>query len=252
MQAIISDIHGNLEALEAVLEDIEGQKVDEILCLGDVVGYGPNPVECLDIAMEKFKWVLMGNHEWALINQPVGFSPAAKAAIEITRRIFEEAEDDEETKQKRMDFISGLEPIQEDSILMFVHGSPKDPIMDYVFPEQFSRFWSEDRVDELLKDVRWACFCGHSHIPCIISSAYDSIVPLEDVEKHELDRDMRYIINSGAVGQPRDRNPKASYLILDRRKVTFRRVEYDHETTAAKIRELGFDEKLATRLAEGT
>ncbi|MDA0836943.1 MAG: metallophosphoesterase, partial [Planctomycetota bacterium] len=80
MQAIVSDIHGNLEALTTVLEDIEKQEVDEILCLGDVVGYGPNPIECLDLAMEHFKWVLCGNHEWALVNQPVGFSPAAKRA----------------------------------------------------------------------------------------------------------------------------------------------------------------------------
>ncbi|MDP6111894.1 MAG: metallophosphoesterase family protein [Planctomycetota bacterium] len=251
MQAIVSDIHGNLEAFSTILEDIENQGVDEILCLGDVVGYGPNPIECLDLAMENCKWVLCGNHEWALVNQPVGFSPPAKRAIELTRKLFEK-ETDSEQAERRKDFLFNLEPNVEDGNVMYVHGSPKDPIMDYVFPEQFSRFWTEEKVDDLLRTVEWVCFCGHSHVPSIISSAYESIVPTEDVESYALDPEKVYIINAGAVGQPRDRNNKACYAIWDGDAVTHRRLAYDHEATAAKIREIGFDEKLASRLAEGT
>ena len=251
MQAIVSDIHGNLEAFSTILADIENQGVDEILCLGDVVGYGPNPIECLDLAMENCKWVLCGNHEWALVNQPVGFSPPAKRAIELTRELFEK-ETDSEQAERRKDFLFNLEPNVEDGNVMYVHGSPKDPIMDYVFPEQFSRFWTEEKVDDLLRTVEWVCFCGHSRVPSIISSAYESIVPTEDVESYALDPEKVYIINAGAVGQPRDRNNKACYAIWDGDAVTHRRLAYDHETTAAKIREIGFDEKLASRLAEGT
>jgi len=251
MKAIISDIHSNIEAFAAVLEDIQRHDVEEILCLGDVVGYGPDPVECLEMAMEHCKWVLCGNHEWALVNQPVGFSPAAKRAIEITKELFDSADSDE-LAAKRNNFLESLEPNVEDGNVMFVHGSPKDPIMDYVFPEQFSRFWTEDKVDELLEPVDWVCFCGHSHVPAIISSTYESIVPLMDEETYTLEREKKYIVNTGAVGQPRDRNNKSSYVLWEDDKVTFRRVGYDFETTAAKIRDRGFDEKLASRLGEGT
>jgi predicted phosphodiesterase len=251
MKAIVSDIHGNLEAFTAVLEDIRKREVDEILCLGDVVGYGPNPIECIELAMEHCKWVLCGNHEWALVNQPVGFSPAARKAIELTKELFDTADTDE-LAAKRREFLENLEPNVIEGNIMFVHGSPKDPIMDYVFPEQFSRFWSEEKVDDLLATVEWVCFCGHSHVPAVISSAYESIVPLLDEQTFTLDRDKKYIINVGAIGQPRDRNNKACYVLWEDDKVTFRRVEYDFTKTGEKLRALGFEEKLASRLAEGT
>ena len=251
MKAIVSDIHGNLEALNAVMDDIEQHDVDEILCLGDIVGYGPNPVECLDIGMANFKWVLCGNHEWALVNQPVGFSPTAKRAIEITKGLFE-LETEEDLTAKRNDFLFNLEPNVEDGPFMFVHGSPKDPIMDYVFPEQFSRFWSEDKVDDLLRTVEWACFCGHSHVPSVISSTYQSLVPLQDDETHVLEKEKKYIVNVGAVGQPRDRNNKSCYVLWEDDTVTFRRIAYDFDVTAEKMRKIGFDERLSSRLAEGT
>lgn len=251
MKAIISDIHGNLEAFLEVLKDIQSQSIQEILCLGDVVGYGPNPLECLDLAMGKCKWVLCGNHEWALVNQPVGFSLAAKRAIELTRQLFEK-EPDAERAQQRRDFLHNLEPNVEDGNIMYVHGSPKDPIMDYVFPEQFSRVWSRERVDDLLRTVQWVCFCGHSHVPAVISSAYESIVPQgNDPSTFVLDRAKRYIINVGSVGQPRDRNNRACYLVHNDNTVTFRRVAYDFAATAAKIRELGLGEKSAVRLQDG-
>ncbi|MBI2192657.1 MAG: metallophosphoesterase family protein [Planctomycetes bacterium] len=252
MKAIISDIHGNLEAFQEVLKDIESQGISEILCLGDVIGYGPNPLECLDVAMEKCKWVLCGNHEWALVNQPVGFSPVAKKAIEMTRQLFEK-EPDAARAQRRKEFLNNLEPNVEDGNIMFVHGSPKDPIMDYVFPEQYSRFWSRERVDDLLRTVQWICFCGHSHVPALISSVYESIVPHgNNPTTYTLDAAKRYIINVGAVGQPRDRNNRACYLIFNENTVTFRRVSYDFAATAAKIRALGLGERSAARLVDGT
>jgi predicted phosphodiesterase len=251
MTAIISDIHGNLEALQAVLEDIARVGAEEILCLGDVVGYGPNPVECLDLVIQRCKWSLCGNHEWALLNQPVGFSPPARHAIEVTKTLFD-AEAATEPGRRRSDFLMNLEPNVEASRLMYVHGSPVDPIMDYVFPQQYSRVWDEVRIDELLRTVQWLCFCGHSHVPFVISSLYESIVPLLDEETVDLDEAKTYLINAGAVGQPRDHNSRACYIVFSGDKVTFHRVAYDYEKTSAKIRALGLDEKLAARLAEGT
>jgi predicted phosphodiesterase len=135
-QALISDIHGNLEALTAVLADIAKQSVDEILCLGDVVGYGPNPCECLDLVMKKCRLTIMGNHDQAALFDPEGFNPVALRAIYWTRdRLDDPAGGRAAAVNKRWDFLSELPKQRTEGQIMFVHGSPKDPTNEYVFPE---------------------------------------------------------------------------------------------------------------------
>ena len=132
-QALISDIHGNLEALNAVLADINSQSIDEIICLGDVVGYGPNPIECLEIVMKKAKLTILGNHDQATVFDPNGFNPIAMRAILWTRE--ELGKGNSKAVNKRWDFINDLPRSHQMDKTLFVHGSPCDATNEYVFPE---------------------------------------------------------------------------------------------------------------------
>src|SRR5262249_4630923 len=133
MKAIISDIHSNLEALQAVLDDIAQQGVEEIICLGDILGYGPDPCACLDLAMD-WKVVLMGNHDHAVLFEPKDFNPVAEQATLWTRRQLESIRVDEETAERRWQFLAERPLGHTDGDVLYVHGSPRSPLNEYVFP----------------------------------------------------------------------------------------------------------------------
>ena len=132
--AIISDIHGNLEALQSVLADITSLGIQRIVCLGDVVGYGPNPRECLDLAMQ-FDVCILGNHDDASLFSPDGFSSGAERAIFWTRNQLENAPDDPQAVRRRLEFLMRRPLLVREETMMFVHGSPRQPLSEYVFPE---------------------------------------------------------------------------------------------------------------------
>ena len=134
-RAIISDIHANLEALTAVLAHIKDQGIDEIVCLGDMIGYGPDPLACLDAVMSNCKTTILGNHDQAAIFDPEGFNPVALRAIFWTRTQLESTADGVEKSNKRWDFIGELPRRHDEGEILFVHGSPRDPTNEYVFPE---------------------------------------------------------------------------------------------------------------------
>jgi len=245
-RAIISDIHGNLEALTAVLADIESRGVSRIYCLGDVVGYGPNPRECIDLVMKLDRCVL-GNHDQAALFDPEGFSSGAERAIFWTRTQLE-AEGKTPENEARWQFLCGLPRQIHEGDLTFVHGSARNPLMEYVFPEDVHNPGKLQRIFNL---IRRYCFQGHTHVPGVFTESGQFLRPADTNNQFELPNE-KVMINVGSVGQPRDGIPDASYVILDERTVTFHRIPYALETTAEKVYQIEqLDNFLGDRLREG-
>ncbi len=243
MKAILSDIHSNLEAFQAVLEDISQKNIDEIYCLGDVVGYGPNPRECLKMARE-FQVIIRGNHESALFQDSGKFNPKAKGAIDWTREQLEQEED-------MLEYVKSLNEFTEVEGVMCVHGSPLEPTSEYIIPAYAAE---KNRLRKLFEFVPNFCFVGHTHIPGIFTD------DLNFTPQRELLANLymlepgkeKAIINVGSVGQPRDRDPRACYVTFDGDSVVYRRVEYDLEQTAKKIFSVkSLDNSLGRRLVSG-
>lgn len=251
MFAIISDIHSNLAALQAVLDDIDRRGVKAIYCLGDIVGYGPDPAQCLDLIAECKAQSLCGNHDHAVFYEPTNFNISAERAAFWTRSVLEE-EPDAQKRNSRWRFLGTLSPRLESNGFLFVHGSPRKPINEYLFPDDvytnphklLSNF---ERLEQL------TCFCGHTHVPGVFvdDPYFEPPDELGDSRKYTIG-DEKVIVNVGSVGQPRDRDPRAAYVIVDGNEVEFIRIEYDIEATARKIRDNpALDDFLAARLFDG-
>ena len=230
MKALISDIHSNLEALQAVLEDIRKNGVDEIYCLGDIVGYGPNPRECVDHVMQ-CKMVLLGNHDQGAMFDPEGFNPPAERAIFWTRSQLESPGDNREAKEKRWEFLAERPRSFRENGLLFVHGSARNPLNEYVFPEDI---YNQRKMERIFALVERYCFQGHTHVPGIFTENLQFHSPEEIDYTYRLDG-RKTLCNVGSVGQPRDGDWRACYVILDGDTINFRRVEYDIDTTVKKI-----------------
>ena len=245
-RAIISDIHGNLEALTAVLADIESRGITRIYCLGDVVGYGPNPRECIDRVMKMDRCIL-GNHDQAALFDPEGFSSGAERAIFWTRGQLE-AEGNTPENEARWKFLCGLPRQIHEGDLSFVHGSARNPLMEDVFPEDVHNPGKLQRIFNL---IRRYCFQGHTHVPGVFTESGQFVRPGDTNHEYELAGE-KIMINVGSVGQPRDGNPDASYVTLDGQTVRFHRVPYSFETTAAKVYQIDqLDNFLGDRLRDG-
>lgn len=248
--AVISDIHANLEGLETVLDDIRRQGIEDIICLGDVIGYGPNPNECLDRVMDVCRWQLMGNHEEAVLYGAVGFNPKAKMAIDWTRDQLNSPEQPPEKRNARWKFLGDLRLVVNENGFDFVHGSPRDPVREYVFPADVL---DQDKLRSIFDHVGRACFAGHTHIPGVIAEDGRFTPADGDAFQHTVtETGPRVLLNVGSVGQPRDGDNRSCYVVIDGPTVTWRRLDYDVEKTAAKI--LAIDRLpgyLASRLREG-
>jgi len=244
-RAIISDLHGNIEALTAVLADIENQQVDEVFCLGDVVGYGPNPRECID-ACNDFQMVLLGNHDNGALFDPDGFSSGAEKAIFWTRQQLEDKSI--EGASERWNFLAKLPRTYRDGDFLFVHGSPRSPLNEYVFPEDV---YNQRKMERLFGFVQQYCFQGHTHVPGIFTENCRFYSPTEIGNEFELG-EQKVMVNVGSVGQPRDGDPRSSYVVVDDSGIEFRRVEYDPAPTRMKIHAIeALDDFLGDRLMEG-
>lgn len=254
MFAVISDIHANLEAFEAVLADIEDRGAERILCLGDIVGYGPDPGPCLSLARQHCAVVLRGNHDMAVLTQALGFNPAAREAVNWTRA------------QVRPHLLSGWRTRanwrllkkaperHEEGDLLFVHGSPRDPVMEYVEEKDLADFGlgAAPKITEIMGLVSGLCFVGHTHTAGVVSPALDFRRPAALPEGWPRDRHPA-IINVGSVGQPRDEDARACYVTVSPEAVQYHRVAYDVEKTVAKIRAVPeLDQRFAERLPNGT
>lgn len=250
-RALISDIHANLEALTAVLEHIRGQKADQIVCLGDIVGYGPDPAACLDLVIQHSQLTILGNHDQAVLFDPAGFNPVALRAIFWTRDQMESSSSgDPDTIDRRWDFLGELPKRHDEGEFLFVHGSPRDPTNEYVFPEHI---YDRERMANLFQRVQKYCFQGHTHIPGVFTAG-GSFLPPDEIDRVYSLGDEKAMFNVGSVGQPRDEDPRACYVILDgdERTVTFHRVDYDAQTTRKKILAISdLDNMLGERLING-
>lgn len=246
MRAIISDIHGNLEALEAVLGDINAQGIKEIYCLGDIIGYGPNPRECIDLVMKHCQVTILGNHDQAALFDPEGFNAGAERAIFWTRQMLESG--DAAGNEARWGFLGELPRMRRDQQFLYVHGSARNPLNEYVFPEDV---YNQRKMERIFGLVDRYCFQGHTHIPGVFTEDYSFQSP--DELRHEVALgDQKMLVNVGSVGQPRDGDPRASYVIVQDQSVKFRRVDYDFEKTAAKIYDIpDLDNFLGDRLRDG-
>jgi predicted phosphodiesterase len=239
--AVISDVHGNRPALEAVLADVARERPDALWCLGDLVGYGPYPNECCALVAEHADICLVGNHDLvALATAGVDvedFNPEAAAAALWTRR--------ELTDESRA-LLAGLAPNASVEGVELYHASARDPVWEYVLTP-------EAALGSFLHTPAETIVVGHSHIALAFS--YDGrtlgggLAPAGT----EVGPEGRVLLNPGSVGQPRDGDARAAWLLLDveRRFASFRRVPYSVETTQAEIRRRGLPESLAARLALG-
>jgi predicted phosphodiesterase len=238
--AVVSDIHANLHALEAVLAAVDSDPVDAIWCLGDIVGYGARPNECCDLVRARASISLCGNHDLAVTGtlDLDDFSGDAAVAARWTREVLGEVS---------LAWLKGLEPSGEHEGVSLFHGSARDPVWEYVLTD-------EAAVTTLLLTETQLVLVGHSHVALQIvlrgSELEGGLAPEGTVLGLG---EARWVINPGSVGQPRDGDPRAAYLVvdLDARTATFRRVEYDIEGAQADIRRAGLPEMLAIRLAVG-
>ena len=232
MQAIISDIHSNLEALAAVLRDIKARGVEEVICLGDVIGYGPNPKECVDAA-SKFPLVLLGNHEEAVMFevQAQGFNRKASTAVKWTAAQFSMLADDKQANADRWDFLGSLETTYSSNGVLLVHGSPNNPTREYIYPSDIR---NPAKLNAVFERIEHICFVGHTHVPGLWTSdmAFRSPHEIEYVFRFD---SRKAIVNVGSVGQPRDLDNRACYLLFDGESVQWVRVKYDYEKTVQKI-----------------
>lgn len=248
MRAIFSDVHSNLEALQAVFADIAGQGVTEVICLGDVIGYGPNPRECLDLVMSKAKLTLLGNHDQAVIFDPVHFNPAAERAALWTREQLEAPVPNRNAVDRRWEFLAECPRKHKDGDFFFVHGSPRNPLNEYIFPEDI---YNERKIKAIFALVEKYCFQGHTHLPGVFTESLQFLAPDEIDYTYQLDG-RKTLCNVGSVGQPRDGDWRSCYVLLDGTTIRYRRVEYDVETTIKKIKDIDeLDDFLGDRLRDG-
>jgi diadenosine tetraphosphatase ApaH/serine/threonine PP2A family protein phosphatase len=249
MFAIVSDIHGNLEAFTTVLAEIDRRGITEIICLGDVVGYGPNPMECLDLVATRCKASLMGNHDFAVFYEPYNFNQGAEQACYWTRNCFEE-DKDVIKRANRWKFLGNL-PVRivRKNEFMAVHASPRRPINEYIFPDDI--YTNPGKFVSIFERFDRLCFVGHTHVPGVFLEGPDFYSPDELDYKFEL-TDEKAIVNVGSVGQPRDRDPRTSFVVVADTYIEFVRLVYDVETTVKKVEAIEqLDNFLGTRLLDG-
>lgn len=247
--ALISDIHGNFDALEAVIADIDRRGVQRIICLGDVVGYGPEPLACLDRVIERCELCLLGNHDFAVIFEPTSFNSVAEQSCFWTRACLD-AEPDAEARRRRWQYLGGLKSRQVREGVLLVHASPRRPTNEYIFPEDV--ITAKAKMRQIFELVGHTCYCGHSHVPGVYTDEPDFYSPSDLGDRYTFAPGEKCVINPGSVGQPRDRDPRAGYALLYRSHVEFIRIEYDIEAVVAKVAaEPALNDFLGTRLRDG-
>ena len=252
MIAFISDIHSNLPALEAVFKDIDSLgEVERIYCLGDVIGYGPHPIECMEMVADRCSLVLMGNHEHAVLHGPYLFNPNARRAIEWTRDTVKN--DSIPAKRKLIwELLENLPTKHEVDDVMLVHASPRDPVMEYVLESDLWEGADPNKMDEIFAGFQRLCFVGHTHRPGIFTEDKCFLAASETSGGFDVSDGHKYLINVGSVGQPRDRDPRSCYCLFTGDAIYFRRVSYDIDRTARDIRRNeALGERLASRLFKG-
>ncbi len=238
--AIISDIHSNLEALQAVIKDIKKRRIKNIFCLGDLVGYGANPNECIELCFKEADAIIAGNHDWATIDKTdvSNFNKIAAAAVKWTK---------EHISSENLKRLQELPLTQKIGDLFLVHSTPDHP-------EEWRYLFTLEEFQMAFKhfDAQICCI-GHSHIPGAAFQDTNGYTDLVRENPFPIIKKRKFIINAGSVGQPRDLDPRASYVIYDGNKnsIDFIRIEYNIPLASQKIIDAGLPEQLAERLLVG-
>ena len=251
MIAIVSDIHNNIEALNAVMARCEQLGVKHYFCLGDIIGYGPKPIEVTKIAMKYFDICLMGNHEEAMINGKHRFNPYAAQAIDWTRAEVKAHSSGLIGKNNLIGWFKKRKPFELRNKQLMVHGSIYDPVHDYV-DEPENPIEAQQMIDTLQRDFTGfdLCFAGHNHTP-FLSTKVGTFFPHDGHCEFTIPDGHKAYICVGSVGQPRDRDNRASFATVQTNKITFHRVTYDVKKTQQQILDIGLHKFLAERLALG-
>ena len=248
--AIVADIHANIEALRVVIDHAASKGITRLVCLGDIIGYGPNPRECLK-ELFRSEVAIMGNHEEAVMFYGEDFNPKAKASLEWTKDQLNSADHDRTENYDLWNFLGTMQQTVEDGDVMYTHGSPRVPTREYVVPADARNREKMQGIFDLMKRV---CFIGHSHIPHIYSSDMKHAGPETVSNAIDLRKlgDRKVLINVGSVGQPRDGDVRTSYVTFDGHVVRFWRLDYDYKTTVDKIYAIdGLPNFLGDRLLVG-
>lgn len=257
--ALISDIHGNEVALDAVLDDIANQGVDAIYCLGDVVGYGPRPVECMRKVVRVCApgKTIAGNHDHAAVHEPIGFNPRARLAAQWTKKQIKPSWWQFGEKRRNWNWLRNLPTSFTEGKALFVHASPRDHMEEYVL-EEHTRGISlmgedpEQLLNENFSLFEGVCFIGHTHRPGVITETDHEWHGLEDIDYRWRIEGQKALINIGSVGQPRDKDPRCSYVLYDGDEVIWRRVPYDLDKVCEQFAGIDMlDDSLGERLREG-
>jgi predicted phosphodiesterase len=240
LAAVLSDIHGNRHALEAVLADVRRTDAEEVWCLGDIVGYGADPDRCVELTREHAAICLAGNHDLAVTGELsiASFSPGAATAARWTAETIE---------PDNLAFLEALRPSGERAGVGLFHASPRDPVWEYVLSSLLAELCFEDMVDRV-------GLIGHSHVALSFAHGEDGTTGEPRRAGDELDlREGQWLLNPGSVGQPRDGDPRAAWLLLDTTdwRATWMRTAYDIEGAQSAIRAAGLPASLAERLEYG-
>lgn len=240
LKAIFSDIHSNLQAYEAFIKDSKSEGVDKYYCVGDIVGYGANPRECIKITQQLNCPVVCGNHDWAAADKmPCNqFNEYAKEAVFWTQRNIDEAD---------KNYLSNLPFVYEEENLTLVHGS-----LDA--PEEFNYILDlESAANNIKLQKTKLCFIGHSHVSGVFFKADAGGIDYTEETQIKLEPNIYYLINAGSIGQPRDRNWRACYCLYDDEKnlLRFKRLEYDVKAASKAILSASIPAFLAQRIEEG-
>jgi predicted phosphodiesterase len=237
--AVISDVHANYHALEAVLEQIDAARVDAVWCLGDTVGYGPRPNECCARVEARADRCLVGNHDLVVLGElnVSDFNDEAAAAAVWTSSVL--------TPESRA-FLESLRPVGRAEGVDLYHASARDPVWEYVLTEEAARATFELSSAPLI-------LVGHSHVALALALEGDNVAGGLAPAGTEAELNGHWLLNPGSVGQPRDGDPRAAWLLLDleRRFAAFHRVPYSIEDTQSEMRERGLPRGLASRLEHG-
>jgi predicted phosphodiesterase len=238
--AIISDVHANLEALQAVLAEIEKGDIDSLLFAGDCVGYGPDPNDCMELLRKHASHMIAGNHDWGTVGltELRDFNAHAQVAIDWTREVL---------SRQNFSFLHDLpltEKISAGSDIFLVHGTPKEPEQWHYFLFEYDAKANFQYFDQQV------CFLGHSHIPFIVERSPQGKTR-SFYARAEVKDQCRYIVNVGSVGQPRDGNPEASYVLFKDDVIEIKRVSYDILLTQKKMKKAGLPSYLINRLSKG-
>lgn len=241
--AVFGCVHGNAPALRAVLADIKTRGISRIVCLGDVVGYGPDPGECLQLVRESCFMTIRGDHDHGVTEGSDGFIPKTAKVLDWTREQLSAA-------PGAIDYLRQAKEGFASSGISFVHGSPRSPY-EYLFPSDVTR--DPRKLRAAFARVEKVCFCAHTHVPGVIIER-----PLQWQPAQELDyffhfkKGTKVLVNVGSVGQPRDGDPRACWLEIDKNQMHWRRVDYDRGQVLQKL-EAGepFSSDLAIRLQKG-